>query len=60
MSYMESTGSFEYCRRVLTTLVERARKLIGELDEEGLVAEGAAGKGKKGKGVLRILDMMAV
>lgn len=50
VSYMEGTGSFEYCRKVLSTLTERARILVGELDEGG----------KTGMGVLKILDRMAV
>jgi geranylgeranyl diphosphate synthase type 3 len=50
VSYMEGTGSFEYCRKVLSTLTERARILVEELDEGG----------NKGKGVLRILDKMTV
>lgn len=53
VSYMEGTGSFEYCRKVLGTLTERARVLVGDLDGEG---EGA----KKGGGVLNILDKMRV
>jgi geranylgeranyl diphosphate synthase type 3 len=48
---MESTGSFEYTRKVLDTLMERARRLVDELDD----GEG----GKKGKGVLRFLEKMA-
>jgi geranylgeranyl diphosphate synthase type 3 len=54
VAYMEQTGSFEYSRKVLTTLTERAKKLIDELDE--LDGEGE----KKGKGVLKILDKIAV
>jgi geranylgeranyl diphosphate synthase, type III len=50
VSYMEGTGSFEYCRKVLSTLMERARRLVEELDEGS----------KKGKGVLKILDKMSV
>ena len=50
VSYMEGTGSFEYCRKVLSTLMDRARKLVDELDEGS----------KKGKGVLKILDKMGV
>ena len=50
VSYMEGTGSFEYCRKVLNTLTERARKLVDELD----------GGSKKGKGILKILDKIAV
>jgi geranylgeranyl diphosphate synthase, type III len=49
---MEGTGSFEYCRKVLATLTERARSLVEELDD------GDAQK--KGKGVLKILDKLAV
>ena len=50
VSYMESTGSFEYCRKVLATLMDRARRLVEEIDDGG----------KKGKGVMKILDKMAV
>lgn len=50
VSYMEGTGSFEYCRKVLATLLDRARRLVEELDE------GDA----KGRGVLKILDKMTV
>jgi geranylgeranyl diphosphate synthase type 3 len=52
VSYMEGTGSFEYCRKVLTTLTERARKLVEELNVDG--------DGNKGQGVLKILDKMIV
>jgi geranylgeranyl diphosphate synthase type 3 len=50
VAYMESTGSFEYCRQVLQTLTEKARKLVDELDAGG----------NKGGGILRILDKIAV
>jgi geranylgeranyl diphosphate synthase type 3 len=50
VSYMEGTGSFEYCRKVLITLTERARRLVDELDDGE----------KKGKGVLKILDKLTV
>jgi geranylgeranyl diphosphate synthase type 3 len=53
VAYMEGTGSFEYCRKVLATLTERARRLVEELDE------GGTGP-KKGKAVLRILDKLTV
>ncbi|RDW81973.1 geranylgeranyl pyrophosphate synthase-like protein [Coleophoma cylindrospora] len=49
VSYMETTGTFDYCRQVLATLMERARKMIDDLDEDG-----------KGKGVSKLLDKMAV
>ena len=55
VSYMEATGSFEYCRRVLETLTVRAKRLCAELGDEG----GAAGTGK-GQGVLKILEKFAV
>ncbi|PQE19175.1 geranylgeranyl pyrophosphate synthase protein [Rutstroemia sp. NJR-2017a BBW] len=54
VAYMEQTGSFEYSRKVLSTLTERAKKLIDELDEQDGDGE------KKGKGVLKILDKIAV
>ncbi|KJZ76323.1 Geranylgeranyl pyrophosphate synthase [Hirsutella minnesotensis 3608] len=50
VSYMESTGSFAYTRAVLTTLIERARKLAMELD---------AGQ-NKADGIFKILDKMVV
>lgn len=50
VAYMESTGSFEYTRRVLAVLIERARKITDEIDE---------GRGK-GQGVHRILDRMVI
>ncbi|RDL39166.1 Terpenoid synthase [Venustampulla echinocandica] len=50
VTYMESTGSLEYCRKVLTTLMERAKKLVEGLDDGG----------NKGKAVLKFLDKMAI
>jgi len=50
VSYMEGTGSFEYCRKVLNTLTEKAKRLVDELDDGG----------HKGIGVLKILDKMTV
>jgi geranylgeranyl diphosphate synthase type 3 len=50
VKYMEGTGTFEYCRKVLETLMQRARRLVEELDDGG----------DKGKGVLRILDKMEI
>lgn len=50
VAYMDSTGSFEYTRKVLTVLIERARKMTDEIDE---------GKGK-GKGVHKILDRLVI
>ncbi|TVY80295.1 Geranylgeranyl pyrophosphate synthase [Lachnellula suecica] len=50
VQYMESTGSLEYCRKVLSTLMERSRKLLDELDD------GAG----KGKGVSKILDKLVI
>lgn len=50
VAYMEGTGSFEYCRKVLETLTERAKVLVNDLDDDG----------KHGKGVLKILDKMTV
>ncbi|EQK98583.1 Polyprenyl synthetase-related protein [Ophiocordyceps sinensis CO18] len=50
VSHMESTGSFAYTRRVLATLIDRARKLALELD---------AGQ-NRAHGILRILDKMVV
>jgi len=50
VAYMESTGSFEYTRKVLAVLTERARKMTDELDE---------GRGKS-KGVHKILDKLII
>lgn len=50
VSYMESTGSFEYTRRVLDVLIERARRMTEEIDE---------GRGKA-QGVQKILDRMVI
>ncbi|CAG8953046.1 hypothetical protein HYFRA_00003240 [Hymenoscyphus fraxineus] len=54
VAYMESTGSLEYCRKVLATLMDRARALVQGLDEQG--GEG----GGSGKGVLRILEKLSI
>lgn len=50
VTYMQGTGSFDYTREVIATLIERARKLTVELDQ---------GRGKA-DGVLKILDKMVV
>ncbi|RYP37470.1 hypothetical protein DL767_002943 [Monosporascus sp. MG133] len=50
VKYMESTGSFEYTRRVLEVLIERARRITDEVD---------AGRGK-GVGVHKILDKLVL
>jgi len=50
VAYMEGTGSFEYCRKVLSTLMERAIRLVEELDEGST----------KGKGVLKILEKLRI
>ncbi|KAL2257728.1 hypothetical protein VTK26DRAFT_9255 [Humicola hyalothermophila] len=50
VSYMESTGSFEYTRRVLDVLIARARRMADEIDE---------GRGKA-HGVHKILDRMVI
>lgn len=51
VTYMESTGSFEYTRKVLSILMERAKKAVEDLDQ---------GAEKKGAGVLKILDKMTI
>jgi geranylgeranyl diphosphate synthase type 3 len=53
VAYMEGTRSFEYCKKVLATLTERARRLVEELDE------GEKGP-KRGQAVLNILDKFRV
>ncbi|KAI9715391.1 MAG: geranylgeranyl diphosphate synthase 1 [Candelaria pacifica] len=50
VTYMERTGSFEYCRKVLRELMERARALVDGVDD---------GRGE-GRGVRIILDMLVV
>ena len=50
VKYMESTGSFEYCRVVLRDLREKALVMVEEIDE-GTV---------EGFGVRMFLDKMAV
>lgn len=50
VAYMESTGSFEYTRQVLTTLIARARKMADDIDQ----GTGAT------KGIQKILDKMVV
>lgn len=50
VQYMESTGSFEYCKVILKDLRERAIAMIEEIDE---------GK-EQGAGVRLILDKFAV
>ena len=50
VKYMESTGSFEYCRLVLRDLREKALVMVEEIDE-GTV---------QGFGVRMFLDKMAV
>lgn len=50
VSYMEGTGSFAYTRRVVNVLIERARKIVLELD---------AGQGTA-DALLAILDKMTI
>ncbi len=50
VKYMESTGSFEYCRVILRSMHEKALAMIDEIDE---------GMGQ-GSGIRFILDKMAV
>ncbi|KAG6008994.1 hypothetical protein E4U21_003546 [Claviceps maximensis] len=50
VAYMESTGSFEYTRSVISTLIARARKMACEMSGDTARAEG----------VLKILDRMEV
>ena len=48
--YMEGTGSFEYCRKILKELKAKAIVMIEELDQGG----------NAGSGVRAILDKMDV
>ncbi|EOO02679.1 putative geranylgeranyl pyrophosphate synthetase protein [Phaeoacremonium minimum UCRPA7] len=50
VKYMEGTGSFEYTKKVLDVLIDRARRLTDEIDE---------GKGRN-RGIHKIIDKMAI
>ncbi|OTA06194.1 geranylgeranyl diphosphate synthase [Trichoderma parareesei] len=50
VSYMDSKGSFEYTRQVVATLIERARKMVAELED---------GSGRAA-GIYKILDKMVI
>ncbi|KAG8418273.1 hypothetical protein J3458_005698 [Metarhizium acridum] len=50
VSYMESTGSFEYTRDVIRILIARARKMASQMD----------GGDGKAEGIRKILDRMVV
>ncbi|KAK3989294.1 geranylgeranyl pyrophosphate synthase [Cladorrhinum sp. PSN332] len=50
VNYMDSTGSFDYTRKVVHVLIERARKMADEIDE---------GKGRA-MGVHKILDRIVI
>lgn len=50
VNYMEKTGSFDYTRKVVTVLIERARKMTDEIDE---------GRGRAA-GIHKILDRLVV
>ncbi|KIN05702.1 hypothetical protein OIDMADRAFT_100660 [Oidiodendron maius Zn] len=50
VSYMASTGSFEYCRTVLSELMEKAKTMVEELDDGS----------NKGTAVLKILDKLTI
>lgn len=50
VKYMESTGTFEYTKKVLAVLIERARKMADEIDD---------GKGKSA-GIHKILEKLVV
>ncbi|KAI0535397.1 isoprenoid synthase domain-containing protein [Xylaria digitata] len=50
VKYMESTGSFEYTKKVLDVLIERARKTANEL----------SGDAEKSIGIHKILDKLVV
>lgn len=52
VKYMEGTGSFDYTHKVLTILIERARKVLDEID--ALLGES------RNKGIALILDKMVI
>jgi geranylgeranyl diphosphate synthase, type III len=58
VKYIKSKGSFEYCKKVLKTLGERARKLVAEVEVKG-EGNGAEGGGKR-RSVVKILETMVV
>lgn len=52
IKYMEGTGSFEYTRKVLAILIERARKVAEEID---------TGRGEgRNQGIEMIIDKMVI
>lgn len=55
VKYMEDTGSFEYCKKVLAELLQRANKMVEQLEKEG-GEEGVS----KGVGIRRILEVMGI
>lgn len=52
VKYMESTGTFEYTLKVLDVLIQRARKVIEDIDN-------SRGEGRN-KGIEAILDRMVI
>lgn len=52
VKYMESTGTFEYTLKVLDVLIQRARKVIEDIDS-------SRGEGRN-KGIEAILDRMVI
>jgi geranylgeranyl diphosphate synthase type 3 len=50
VDYMQTMGSFDYCRKVVGEMMERAKKLVEEIDH---------GEGK-GVGVLAILGKFGI
>ena len=50
VQYMDSMGSFEYCRKMVSALIEKALKMVEEVDE---------GRGE-GQGVIGILDKLRI
>ncbi|KAI1108213.1 isoprenoid synthase domain-containing protein [Nemania sp. NC0429] len=53
VEYMRRTGSFEYTKRVIDILIDRARKATDELD-------ALDGSGRRNLGIHQILDKLAV
>jgi geranylgeranyl diphosphate synthase type 3 len=43
VAYMESTGSFDYTKKVLEVLIARARRMADEVDEGRGRAQGVHG-----------------
>jgi hypothetical protein len=55
---MESKGSFQYCKKIVKILGERARRLVAEVEGENEGDEGV--EGGKASGILKILEKVVI